>query len=74
MSALRKGNPWKHGDLNDTLIKLEKLNSRGCDLLRDLLDTLGQIERSLSAVEREDANRAAAQEASAKFRKQFSGN
>jgi hypothetical protein len=67
MTAIR--NPWKLGAIADSVCKIEKLGPRSQALatLRNLLDTLTQIERSLSAIEREDANRAAAAEASAKF-------
>jgi hypothetical protein len=67
-------NPWALGDIADSVVKLEKLGVRSQALttIRDLLDTLGQIERSLTLIEREDANRAAAREASVKFHKQFS--
>ena len=68
--TIRK-NPWALGGICESVTKLEKLGVRSqvLDTLRDMLDTLGKIEASLSAVEREDANRAAAKEASAEFRK-----
>ena len=68
--TIRK-NPWALGGLAESVTKLEKLGVRSqvLETLRDMLDTLGKIEGSLSAVEREDENRAAAAKASAEFRK-----
>jgi hypothetical protein len=68
--TIRK-NPWALGGIAGSVTKLEKLGVRSQTLatLRDMLDTLGKIEASLSAIERADANRAAAAKASADFRK-----
>jgi len=78
MSKLRvtiRKNPWALGGVAESVVKLEKLGVRSqvLDTLRDMLDTLNKIEASLSAVERGDANRFAAQEASAEFRKRQAG-
>jgi hypothetical protein len=69
-SKLRK-NPWALGHIAQSVTTLEKLGGRSqvLETLRDLLDTLSKIEASLSAVEHEDENRAAAAKASAEFRK-----
>jgi hypothetical protein len=68
--TIRK-NPWALGNIAESVTKLEKLGVRSqvLDTLRDALDTLSKIEAGLSAVEQEDANRAAAAKASAEFRK-----
>jgi hypothetical protein len=76
MSDIRitlRRNPWRLGNLNDIAVKLEKLDGRSQTLatIRDLMDTLRTLESSLAAIEREDANRAAAQEAARKFRNQI---
>jgi hypothetical protein len=63
-------NPWKHGDIAESLAKLQKLGggkSEAIDMLQGVLDVLEQIEESVSAVEREDERRAAAREAARKF-------
>jgi hypothetical protein len=62
-------NPWALGDIAESITRLEKLGrSQTLATLRNLLDMLTQIEASLSLIEHEDANRAAAAEAARKFR------
>jgi hypothetical protein len=68
MSAIRKMNPWKDGELNESLAKLQKLVVKSQATLRDVLDTLGRIEKSLAGIEREDQSRRAIHEAAAKLR------
>jgi hypothetical protein len=64
-----KTNPWRHGNIVELVAKLEKHgDSESLRKLRDVLDILDRIEKSLSDMENEAERRRDIAEAAAKIK------
>jgi hypothetical protein len=59
-------NPWRHGDLNDTILKFAEL---GANPIAKAIETVREILLSLDRIENETARRDAARVASKNFQK-----